>query len=58
MRKKQRMTFWMEAGQIEGLKALSAVTRIPQAVLMREAIDMLLSKYHKEIRKAPRKGGD
>lgn len=54
------MTFWMEPEQIEGLKDLHTVTRIPQAVLMREALDMLLSKYRKEVQKAKssKKGGE
>ncbi len=54
--KRKRMTFWMEPGQIEGLKTLHEVTRIPQAVLMREAIDDLLSKYREELQKARKKG--
>lgn len=49
---RKRMTFWMEDEQIEGLRILHTVTRIPQAVLMREAIDDLLTKYHKELQKA------
>lgn len=34
-----------------GLKRLSDTTRIPVAVFLREAIDDLLKKYAKELRK-------
>jgi hypothetical protein len=33
--------------QRDGLKALSAKTRIPQQALLREALDDLLAKYSK-----------
>jgi predicted DNA-binding protein len=36
----------------EDLKRLSAVTRIPMAVYLREAVDDLLKKYAKELRRA------
>jgi hypothetical protein len=54
---KKRMTFWMEERQIEGLKALSSITRIKQADFIREGIDIVLVKYSKTLKKAPRKGG-
>ena len=49
---RKRMTFWMDDKQIEGLKALSSVTRIKQAEFVREGIEMVLAKYQKEIKKA------
>ncbi len=52
---KKRMTFWMEERQIEGLKALSSITRIRQADFVREAFDDLLVKYKKELKKGPKK---
>ena len=52
MSKKERFTTHLEKKQIEDLKALSKATRITVAVFVREAIDMLLAKYQKELRKA------
>ncbi|HTE41649.1 MAG TPA: ribbon-helix-helix domain-containing protein [Steroidobacteraceae bacterium] len=37
--------------QHEALKALSALTRIPQQAHLREAIDDLLRKYAKEVKR-------
>ncbi|MBU1209267.1 MAG: ribbon-helix-helix domain-containing protein [Proteobacteria bacterium] len=55
---KKRMTFWMDDKQIVELKILSLATRIKQADFIREGIDMVLSKYQKEIKKAQKKGGE
>lgn len=55
---KKRMTFWMDDRQIEGLKALSSITRIRQADFFREALDDLLAKYKKELKKAPKRNND
>lgn len=52
---RKRMTFWMEDRQIEGLKSLSSITRIKQADFIREAIDDLLVKYKKELKKSPKR---
>ena len=52
------MTFWMDDKQIVELKILSLATRIKQADFIREGIDMVLSKYQKEIKKAQKKGGE
>jgi hypothetical protein len=52
---KKRMTFWLDEKQIEGFKTLSTVTRIRQADFFREAIDDLLLKYKKEVKKSLKK---
>jgi predicted DNA-binding protein len=57
MSNKIRFTTHLEGKQIEDLRALSRVTRITVAVYVREAIDMLLTKYQGEFKKAKRKGG-
>ncbi len=36
---------YLDPGKLELLKALAAKTRIPRAVLMREAVDDLLDKH-------------
>jgi hypothetical protein len=56
-RKRKRMTFWMDHGQVEGLKRLSSATRIKQADYIREGIDMVLAKYAKELKRAKEGGG-
>ena len=56
MSNKIRFTTHLEEKQIADLKALSRATRITVAVFVREAIDMLLAKYQKELRRLKRKG--
>jgi len=51
MSNKIRFTTHLEKKQVEDLKALSAATRINVAVYVREAIDILLAKYQKELKK-------
>lgn len=46
-------SLYLDRGKAELLKALAAETRIPRAVLLREAVDDLLAKYGKL--KAPSK---
>ena len=41
-------SIYFETKQIEKLIALSAKTRIPQAVLIREGIDLMLKKHEKQ----------
>lgn len=48
-------TVYLEREQAEALKALSEASRVAQANYVREAIDDLLKKYARELRKA-RKG--
>lgn len=49
--KRTSTTVYLEPEQAAKLKQLSAVTRVTQAVFIREAIDDLLKKYAKELRK-------
>lgn len=56
MEKRERFTTFLDKKQIDGLKNLSATTRVPMAIYVREAIDDLLVKYDKELKRA-RKGG-
>jgi predicted DNA-binding protein len=56
MEKRERYTTFLDKKQIEGLKTLSSLTRVPMAIYVREAIDDLLVKYEKELKKA-KKGG-
>jgi predicted DNA-binding protein len=43
--RKDKVTMHLEKEQSEGLRKLSARTKTPQAVYVREAIDLLLRKY-------------
>lgn len=47
-------TVYLDPEHVDGLKKLADITRIPQAIFIREAIDDLLKKYAKELRKASR----
>lgn len=44
-RKKHLQSLYLEPDRAELLDQLAADTRIPKAVLLREAVDDLLSKY-------------
>jgi hypothetical protein len=47
-----QVTSYYEPETVQKLKALSEVTRIPQAAFLREALDDLLKKYAGTLRKA------
>ena len=55
MKKKRKLmrTIYLDVEQIERLRKLSVRTRVPQAVYIREGIDLVLSKHleKKERRK-------
>lgn len=53
--KRASTTVYLETEQVEALKKLSDVTRVPQATFIREAIDDLLKKYAKDLRKPSKK---
>ncbi len=55
MEKRERFTTFLDKKQIDRLKNLSATTRVPMAIYVREAIDDLLVKYEKVLKQA-RKG--
>jgi len=52
---KIRVNFLLDEEQLEGLKALSGVTRVRMSEYMREGIEMVLAKYRKELAKAKKK---
>jgi predicted DNA-binding protein len=49
-------TVWLEKGMVGKLANLSRKTRIPQAVFMREAVDLLLKKYEKQLSDKQKRG--
>ncbi len=53
--KQKQVTTYYDPDVIEQLRRLSEVTRVPQAVYMREALDDLLKKYAHVLRPAGRK---
>jgi len=54
---KEKVSFYLDKGQIERLRTLTGVTRVNISVYIREGIDMVLAKYQKELKKAPKKKG-
>ena len=52
-RKLNSQSIYLEAERAELLDALASETRIPKAVLLREAVDDLLVKYGK-LKKPPK----
>lgn len=47
--KKHQQLILLEPGQAKLLDELAAETRVPKQVLLREAVDDLLSKHHKGV---------
>jgi len=47
---KKLTTLYLDVELIERLNKLSAKTRVPRAVYIRDAIDLVLKKYEKAIR--------
>lgn len=43
-------TIYINSDQVEALKRLSERTKVPQAVYVREALDMLLDKYSEQLK--------
>lgn len=43
-------TIYINSDQVEALKRLSEKTKVPQAVYVREALDMLLDKYSEQLK--------
>ncbi|MBM4324633.1 MAG: ribbon-helix-helix domain-containing protein [Deltaproteobacteria bacterium] len=43
-------TIYINSDQVEALKKLSDKTKVPQAVYVREALDMLLDKYSEQLK--------
>jgi len=44
-------TIYLDTKLVEKLVKLSTTTRIPQAVLVREGIDLMLKKYEKKLKR-------
>jgi hypothetical protein len=47
---KELMSLYVDPPKAEQLRALSLKTRIPAQVFLREAVDLILDKYRKELR--------
>jgi Ribbon-helix-helix domain len=47
-RKRVTTTIYLDPEQAEALKRLQEATKVPTAVCIREAIDMMLTKYSKK----------
>lgn len=48
--RKVARTIFINSDQVEALKRLSDKTKVPQAVYVREALDMLLDKYSEQLK--------
>ncbi len=44
-------SIYLDIEQVERIKALSAQTKVPQAVYIREGIDLVLNRHVKKTRK-------
>jgi predicted DNA-binding protein len=42
-------SIYLDIAQVERIKKLSEVTKVPQAVYVREGLDLLLQKYEEKI---------
>jgi predicted DNA-binding protein len=42
-------SIYLDIAQVERIKKLSEVTKVPQAVYVREGLDLLLQKYEAKI---------
>ena len=51
-------SLYIEKEQVESLIKLSKRTRVPQAVLVREGVDIMLKKREKELQRKMKKKGD
>ena len=49
MADKALRTVYLELNQIKKMKRLSQKTKVPQAEYFREAIDLLLNKYKRQL---------
>ena len=51
MAKKALRSVYLDVDQVERLKKLSEKTRVPQAVYIREGLDLVMSKHEKKRKK-------
>jgi predicted DNA-binding protein len=42
-------SIYLDIAQVERIKKLSEITKVPQAVYVREGLDLLLEKYESKI---------
>jgi len=47
-------SIYLDIAQVEKIKKLSEKTKVPQAVYVREGLDLLLRKYERQVDKDPR----
>jgi predicted DNA-binding protein len=52
MAKKALRSVYLDLEQVERLKRLSDKTRVPQAVYIREGLDLVMSKHEKKLKKS------
>ena len=52
MSRKALRSVYLELEQAEKLKQLSAKTRVPQAVYIREGLDLVMNKYEKKTKRS------
>ena len=50
-------SLYFDEKKVEGLNKLSAITRIPKAVLIREGIDLMLERHEKKLKRKRKKRG-
>ena len=46
-------SIYLDIAQVEKIKRLSERTKVPQAVYVREGLDLLLSKYEEKVETEP-----
>ncbi len=56
MAKKALRSVYLDVDQVERLKKLSEKTRVPQAVYIREGLDLVMSKHEKNLKKSKAPG--
>jgi len=49
--KKIMRSFFLDKKQLERLNRLSAVTRVPMAVYIRDGLELVLNKHEREMKK-------
>ena len=49
--KKIMRSFFLDKKQLERLNRLSAVTRVPKAVYIRDGLELVLNKHEREMKK-------
>jgi predicted DNA-binding protein len=49
---------YLDEEQVESLIALSKKTRVPQAVLVREGVELMLKKREKQLQRKKKKRGE